>query len=151
MMERLSLVFKALSDPLRLRIVRQLLRNGKEAYGEELARALGIPAYRLSRHLKVLKITGLVHERRSGRWVYYSLANRNGRVLELLRRLIDAAGLPATSNGGQAGAGPSREGDGRQATRPPRQRRAGTTHRGQTLAEQEGFDWNQGPAIAGVL
>jgi len=89
-MERLSRIFKALSDPLRLRIIRQLLANGKEAYGEELAKALAIPAYQLSRHLKVLKTTGLIHERREGRWVYYSVAKHNGsgHLLTALRRLM---------------------------------------------------------------
>ena len=89
-MEHLSLVFKALSEPLRLAIVQWLFANGKEAYGEELAKALSIPAYRLSRHLKVLKASGLIHERRQGRWIYYSIAkaNGNGRLLGTLRRLL---------------------------------------------------------------
>ncbi len=89
-MEQLNLIFKALSEPLRLRIVQVLLANGREAYGEELAKELDVPAYQLSRHLKVLKTTGLIHERKEGRWVYYSLAKHNGnnRLLGALRRLL---------------------------------------------------------------
>ena len=131
-MNRLSLIFKALSEPLRLHIVRTLLRNGTEAYGEELARALEIPAYRLSRHLKVLKAAGLIQERRQGRWVYYSLMDRDREVLKSLRRLIANADLPRTN------------GDGR-----PRRRRASPRRRRAAMAQE--FNWNQGPAIPGVL
>lgn len=97
MMEQLSQLFKALSEPLRLRIIRWLLSTGKEAYGEELANALGVPAYQLSRHLKVLKATGLIHERKEGRWVYYSVAKHNGHgiILSALKRLlIEPAAAP---------------------------------------------------------
>ena len=97
-MRELSLVFKALSEPLRLQIVRLLLNNGREAYGEEIAKSLGIPAYRLSRHLKVLKATGLVCERRAGRWVYYSLPNTTDHLSAALRELIAHAGMER-SNG----------------------------------------------------
>ena len=138
-MRELSLLFKALSEPLRIRIIHLLLDNGREAYGEELARALEIPAYQLSRHLKVLKASGLINERRVGRWVYYSLANRNGQLLRTLRRLIAGANLPAT------------HGNGRQEPRASKRRRRALQRSQQTLIEQDDFNWNQGPAIPGVL
>ncbi len=89
-MDHLVGVFKALSEPLRLRVIHLLLSNGKEAYGEELATALDVPAYQLSRHLKVLRTSGLIHERKAGRWVYYSLDKSNGnpRLLASLRQLL---------------------------------------------------------------
>jgi len=127
-MGKLSLLFKGLSDPLRLRIVRLLLRNGREAYGEEIAKTLGIPPYRLSRHLKVLTTIGLIRPRREGRLVYYSLAKTNGELLGMLRRLI--ADLPA------------------QAERP---RKAVVKRSRSTKAKQEAFNWDQGPAIPGML
>jgi len=136
-MGELSLIFKALADPLRLRIVRLLLRNGQEAYGAQLARALGIPAYQLSRHLKVLKTTGLIHERKEGRWVYYSLAKRNGELLEALRRII-----------AQAKAERSRTGRPSTLSTP---RRRGVQRRQQVRIESETFNWDQGPAVPGIL
>jgi DNA-binding transcriptional ArsR family regulator len=89
-MERLTSVFKALSEPLRLRIVQWLMIHGREAYGEELASALSVPPYQLSRHLKVLTATGLVQERRAGRWVYYSITKGTGHaaLLSVLRRML---------------------------------------------------------------
>jgi ArsR family transcriptional regulator len=137
-MGELSAIFKALADPLRLRIVRLLLRNGKEAYGAQLARALGIPAYQLSRHLKVLKTTGLIHERKEGRWIYYSLAKRNGELLEALRRII-----------AQAKAERSRTGQPSTLSTP--RRRRGVQRRQQVLIEPETFNWDQGPAVPGIL
>ena len=89
-MERLTSIFKALSEPLRLRIVQWLMIHSREAYGEELASALSVPPYQLSRHLKVLKATGLVHERRAGRWVFYSITKgtSHAALLTVLRRML---------------------------------------------------------------
>ncbi|MBI3324032.1 MAG: winged helix-turn-helix transcriptional regulator [Candidatus Omnitrophica bacterium] len=104
-MHELSFVFKALSQPLRLKIVRLLMDRGREAYGDELAKSLRIPAYQLSRHLKVLKAVGLVHERRAGRWVYYSLGDNNGHLASVMRDLIARAqmvGRPIQEPGPEA-------------------------------------------------
>ena len=140
-MGELITIFKALSDPLRLRILRVLIANGHEAYGGELAKTLKIPAYRLSRHLKVLKSSGLVNERREGRWVFYSLAQRDGGLLGVLRRLL----AEPASNGRRLNA------------RSKRPRRMVRTHQRQgrrhqrALIESETFNWDQGPAIPGIL
>ena len=142
-MGELSILFKALSEPLRIRIVRLLLDNGREAYGEELANALGIPAYRLSRHLKVLRTTGLINERREGRWVYYSLAKRNGQLLRALRRIIADAVVSAPDGGSARSATPSGRRKNQAVRRSPRKPR--------TLVDEEGFNWNEGPAIPGIL
>ena len=65
-------VFKALSDPTRLRIMKLLLTSGKEICGCEFVDSLQVPQYNLSRHLDILKQAGVVTERKEGRWVYYS-------------------------------------------------------------------------------
>ena len=137
-MEQLSELFKALSEPLRLRIVHRLLANGKDAYyGEELAKALGVPAYRLSRHLKVLKSTGLVTERKEGRWVYYSLTTTNRPLVETLRRLLAEAKAPSHGDRGRNGR------NGQQPFFPSRRRHL--------LSKTKLFSWDQGPAVPGVL
>ena len=142
-MGELSLLFKALSEPVRLRIVRLLLDHGREAYGEELAAALGIPPYQLSRHLKVLRTTGLIHERREGRWVYYSVAKHNGDRLGALCRLIADAKAPGGRTVRWHGKTLKRR-TGNGSARPAR--------RGlRAMVEQDGFNWDQGPAVPGVL
>ncbi len=68
---RLARWFYALSDETRLRVV-ALLAGGERCVCE-LQAAVGATQSRLSFHLKVLRDAGLVHDRRSGRWVHYSL------------------------------------------------------------------------------
>ncbi len=68
---RLARWFYALSDETRLRVVELLV--GGERCVCELQAAIGATQSRLSFHLKVLRDAGLVHDRRAGRWVHYSL------------------------------------------------------------------------------
>ncbi len=68
---RLARWFYVLSDETRLRVV-ELLGGGERCVCE-LQAAIGATQSRLSFHLKVLRDAGLVHDRRAGRWVHYSL------------------------------------------------------------------------------
>ena len=91
-MTQLIEVFRALGEPVRLGIVTRLLdQGGAQACGRELSASLGIPAYQLSRHLKVLKASGLVCEQRDGRRIHYALTAPDGQGGEALRVLIRAA------------------------------------------------------------
>ncbi len=63
--------FKALSDPLRLRILDRL--RGGERCVCELTEALDAGQSLLSFHVKTLKDAGLVTDRREGRWMHYAL------------------------------------------------------------------------------
>jgi DNA-binding transcriptional ArsR family regulator len=62
MAAELAPVLTALADPTRMRVV-QLLAGGPRRAGE-LARALGIPAPTMSRHLRVLLRAGVVGDER---------------------------------------------------------------------------------------
>lgn len=68
---RAAELFHALSDETRLAIV-QRLRSGEQCVCD-LTGLLDAAQSRLSFHLRVLKDAGLVHDRRDGRWVHYSL------------------------------------------------------------------------------
>jgi ArsR family transcriptional regulator len=63
--------FHALSDETRLEIV-GLLSHGERCVCD-LQQMLGAAQSRLSFHLKTLKESGLVTDRREGRWIYYGL------------------------------------------------------------------------------
>jgi len=65
--------FKALSDETRLRILHILLVARKELCACEFTDVLEVPAYNISKHLKILKNTGLITERKEGRWVYFGI------------------------------------------------------------------------------
>ncbi len=65
--------FKALSDLTRLRALRMILIAEDPLCVCELCDALGLPQYRVSKHLAILRQAGLVADSRVGTWVYYSV------------------------------------------------------------------------------
>lgn len=64
-------VFKALADPLRLRLVGSIADG--ERCNAELAAELGVAPATVSHHLKVLREAGLLRERREAPYVYVEL------------------------------------------------------------------------------
>lgn len=62
---------RALSHPLRLRALGLLLEAKAPVCVCELADALGLPEYQVSRHLSALKSAGWVEGEHKGPWVYY--------------------------------------------------------------------------------
>jgi ArsR family transcriptional regulator, arsenate/arsenite/antimonite-responsive transcriptional repressor len=72
-MEEYTTIFQALSDPTRLRIIWILVNMQLKICVCEIMDVLNESHYKVSRHLKVLKITGLLGEEKEGRWVFYFL------------------------------------------------------------------------------
>ena len=72
-MQEEAKLFKALSDSTRLRLTVLLSIRGETCVCD-LARALGEPDYKISRHLGILRSSGVVDARRDGAWIYYQLA-----------------------------------------------------------------------------
>ena len=66
------LLFKALSDETRLKIV-AFLKSGKEHCACQILETLTISQPTLSYHMKILLETGLIHVRKQGTWVWYTL------------------------------------------------------------------------------
>jgi ArsR family transcriptional regulator len=66
-------IFKALSDPVRLEII-QFLRGGEKCVCEIIPH-VGIAQSLVSRHLKILRVCGLVKERREGNRRLYSVTD----------------------------------------------------------------------------
>jgi ArsR family transcriptional regulator len=67
--------FTLLSDETRLRCL-LLLHKEKELCVCELSHALGSIQPKISRHLSLLRKSGLVLDERRGQWVYYRLSER---------------------------------------------------------------------------
>ena len=82
-------IFKALAEPIRLRILVLLTRG--ELCVCDLTAILDLPQPTISRHMGKLKVLGLVGDRRNGRWVHYRLNDTAdpviSRLLELVRSL----------------------------------------------------------------
>jgi ArsR family transcriptional regulator, lead/cadmium/zinc/bismuth-responsive transcriptional repressor len=75
----LAAVFKALSDPTRLRIISALA--GREFCVNDLAAALGLGQSAISHQLSDMRDLRLVRFRRAGRHVFYTLDDEHVRDL----------------------------------------------------------------------
>jgi ArsR family transcriptional regulator len=71
MLRELSTIAQALSDPIRLRILKLLAL--RDLCVCELVYLLPASQSRVSQNLAILKYAGLVTDTREGRWVHYSL------------------------------------------------------------------------------
>ncbi|MGW4483815.1 ArsR/SmtB family transcription factor [Amycolatopsis sp. NPDC004368] len=68
----LAKVFKALGDPVRLRLLSMIAsRKGGETCVCELTPAFDLAQPTISHHLKLLRQAGLIDCERRGTWVYY--------------------------------------------------------------------------------
>jgi DNA-binding transcriptional ArsR family regulator len=64
-------LFKSLADPTRRAIFERLVRNGEQTV-QALTDQSGVSQPAVSKHLGVLKLAGLVRDRRAGRQTHYS-------------------------------------------------------------------------------
>ena len=70
----LAQVFKALGDPVRLRLLSLIgAHQGGEACVCDLTDAFDLTQPTISHHLKVLREAGIITSERRGTWVYYRL------------------------------------------------------------------------------
>lgn len=92
-MKHLAQTIKALSDPIRLRIVLLLQAEGELCVCDLIA-VLGLPQSTVSRHLAYLKRSCWVDIRRDGVWMYYTLSRESCAICkELLAILKQHAGI----------------------------------------------------------
>jgi ArsR family transcriptional regulator, arsenate/arsenite/antimonite-responsive transcriptional repressor len=84
----LARVFKALGDPVRLRLVSLIgAHQGGEVCVCELTDAFDLTQPTISHHLKVLREAGVITSQRRGTWVYYRLVPA---VLDRMGALLTA-------------------------------------------------------------
>ncbi|MFY1694261.1 MULTISPECIES: ArsR/SmtB family transcription factor [unclassified Solwaraspora] len=67
----LARAFKALADPVRLRLLSMIASAGAEVCVCDLSAAFALTGPTISHHLRVLREAGLVDCERRGTWVYY--------------------------------------------------------------------------------
>lgn len=69
---RLVPMFKALGDPVRLRLISLIASHpGGEACVCDISETIDLSQPTISHHLKVLRSAGLLGSQRRGTWVYY--------------------------------------------------------------------------------
>ncbi|MFF3838624.1 ArsR/SmtB family transcription factor [Streptomyces sp. NPDC001930] len=89
----LAKTFKALSDPVRLRLLSLIAsHDGGEACVCDLTGPFDVSQPTISHHLKVLREAGLVDSERRGTWVYYRvLPTALARLSSLLQAPAEAS------------------------------------------------------------
>lgn len=94
----LARVFKALGDPIRLRLLSMIASQaGGEVCVCELTPAFDLSQPTISHHLKLLREAGLISSQRRGTWVYYRLIpEMTDRLAGILTR---PAGDPLPTSG----------------------------------------------------
>ncbi|WP_424752955.1 ArsR/SmtB family transcription factor [Mycobacterium sp.] len=92
---QLAVTLKALSDPVRLRLLSVVASHeGGEACVCDLSAGIELTQPTISHHLKVLRTAGLLDSERRASWVYYRV---NRTVLQQLSQLLETETLsPAT-------------------------------------------------------
>jgi len=89
--------FKALSEPLRLKLVMSLMGGPKNV--GQLVDESGASQANVSRHLQTLTDSGILSREKRGLYVYYQIADRSvfdlcdlmcGRVEDFLKGQVDA-------------------------------------------------------------
>lgn len=83
-MDELAEIFKALSHPLRLKIVVGL-SNKEECHVSKMVEKLGVPQPSVSQHLNILKNAGVITGYKKGTQVCYKVTNET--VLKLVKTL----------------------------------------------------------------
>jgi ArsR family transcriptional regulator len=90
--ETLAPMFKALADPIRLRLLSMITSaEGGEVCVCDLTPAFGVSGPTISHHLKVLREAGLIEGDRRGTWVWYR------PMPEAMRTLAGVLNVPGVS------------------------------------------------------
>jgi ArsR family transcriptional regulator, arsenate/arsenite/antimonite-responsive transcriptional repressor len=83
-------LFKALSDPARVRLVNLMATNGGAVCMCDLIEPVGLSQPTVSHHMKKLVDAGLVEREQRGKWAYFSLKRDAVEKLAVVADLKEA-------------------------------------------------------------
>lgn len=86
--EHYTIVFKALSDLTRLKIMWLLLSIDSKICVSEIIDVLKENQYNVSKHLKILKNAGLIYEKKEGKWTFYHYRTSNDAFDKEIRQTV---------------------------------------------------------------
>jgi len=126
-LRQLEAALKAAGDRSRTRILKLL--ETRELCVCQIQAVLGLAPSTVSKHLSILKLAGLLEDRRDGRWIHYGIApgddnphaedvltllrgalDRDPRILEDRRRLKEVLRIPVAQLCAATPSSPSRRG-----------------------------------------
>ena len=92
MLELFESVSRSIADSTRVRILKML--EPGELCVCQITAILGLAPATVSKHLSLLKMAGLLSQRKQGRWVYYRLSSHDNNryappVLGLMQTILD--------------------------------------------------------------
>lgn len=87
-LERYTVIFKALSDMTRLKIMWLLFSIDSKICVSEIIDVLGENQYNVSKHLKILKNAGLIYEKKEGKWSFYHYRASNDAFDTEIRQTV---------------------------------------------------------------
>jgi ArsR family transcriptional regulator len=90
--EASAALFRALSDPARVKIVNLLATSHEPVCACEFEPALQLSQPTVSHHLKKLTHAGLLDREQRGKWAYFSLKPEASSQLERLVRITEVVG-----------------------------------------------------------
>ena len=93
MFQEMVVIFKALSDENRIRIL-EMLRGGEKC-ACKLLEELSISQPTLSHHMKILCDAGIVSGRKEGKWTHYSMCCESvHKVRAFMENVLSAENVP---------------------------------------------------------
>ena len=93
MLQEMVVIFKALSDENRIRIL-EMLRGGEKC-ACKLLEELNISQPTLSHHMKILCDAGIVNGRKDGKWTHYSMCYEGVlKVRSFMETVLSAENIP---------------------------------------------------------
>lgn len=96
--EPLARMFKALGDPVRLRLLSLIASHaGGEACVCDISGTFDLSQPTISHHLKSLRSAGLLDSERRGSWVYYRVIPAALEQLSLILHIDGGAAVPSAS------------------------------------------------------
>ena len=94
---KIAIIFKALGDENRIRILKRL--NGGEKCACKLLEELNISQSTLSHHMKILCDAEIVTGRKDGKWMHYSICcDGVCQLRSVLRELLAPENVPSDCN-----------------------------------------------------
>lgn len=86
--EDYTIIFKALSDITRLKIIWLLLSIDSKISVSEIIDVLEENQYNISKHLRILKNVGLIYEKKEGKWSFYHYRSSNQPFDKAIKKTV---------------------------------------------------------------